>query len=133
MIVEEKVFSCPRCGSASLIKNGKNRDGNQQDFCQDYRNSGVLNPENSDTGTQKEHLLAAYRERPNLRGITRLLGISRNFLSRWLRKVQSNPNLEATLMPAQDGDILEFDEMWSFVRFSKNKGWLWNVMCRGTR
>ena len=53
----------------------------------------VPNPENSDTEAQKEHLLAAYRERPNMRVITRLFWISRNTLSRWLKKVLSKPNL----------------------------------------
>ena len=49
------------------------------------------------------------------------------------KKVQSQPKLKATLIPAQDGDVLELDELWSFVRFRKNKRWLWTVMCRRTR
>ena len=36
-------------------------------------------------------------------------------------------------MPAQADDILEVDELWSFVRFRKNKRWLWTVLCRRTR
>jgi len=49
------------------------------------------------------------------------------------KKVQSQPKLKETLIPAQDGDVLELDELWSFVRFRKNKRWLWTVMCRRTR
>lgn len=41
--------------------------------------------------------------------------------------------LKATLLPAKADDILEYDELWSFVAFRKNKRWLWTVMCRRTR
>ena len=36
-------------------------------------------------------------------------------------------------MPAQAGDELELDEMWSWVRRRKNKRWLWLALCRRTR
>jgi IS1 family transposase len=49
------------------------------------------------------------------------------------KKVQSQPNLKETLIPAKAEDVLELDELWSFVRFRKNKRWLWTVMCRRTR
>ena len=41
--------------------------------------------------------------------------------------------MKATLLPAEPEDVLEYDEMWSFVAFRKNKRWLWTVMCRRTR
>ena len=89
MIVEEKIYTCGRCGSSNLKKNGKNRYGNQQYFCKDWKKSGVLNPKNSYSAAQKEHILAAYRERPSMRGISRLYGISRNTLASWLQKKSS--------------------------------------------
>jgi len=49
------------------------------------------------------------------------------------KKVKTQPPLKATLLPAEPDDILEYDEMWSFVAFRKNKRWLWTVMCRRTR
>ena len=36
-------------------------------------------------------------------------------------------------MSAQTDDVLEMDEMWSFVRFRKNKRWVWLAQCRRTR
>ena len=36
-------------------------------------------------------------------------------------------------MPAQEGDELELDEMWSWVLRRKNKRWLWLALCRRTR
>jgi len=35
------------------------------------------------------------------------------------------PPLESTLAPFQEGDVLEIDELWSFVLRRKNKRWLW--------
>lgn len=49
------------------------------------------------------------------------------------KKVKMQPDLKKTLLPAQADDILELDELWSFVRFRKNKRWLWTVLCRRTR
>jgi IS1 family transposase len=37
------------------------------------------------------------------------------------------------LQPAQAEDVLEADEMWSFVHHRSNKRWLWTVICRRTR
>jgi IS1 family transposase len=36
-------------------------------------------------------------------------------------------------LPAEPEDVLEADEMWSFVYERWNKRWIWTVMCRRTR
>jgi insertion element IS1 protein InsB len=41
--------------------------------------------------------------------------------------------LKATLAEAQEDDVLELDEVWSFVYCSANKRWLWTALCRRTR
>lgn len=47
---------------------------------------------------------------------------------------QKNPHyLEPTLLPAQSGDVLELDELWSFVQSQKQMVWLWVALCRRTR
>jgi len=43
------------------------------------------------------------------------------------------PALSTTLVPAQEGDELELDEMWSWVLRRRNKRWLWLALCRRTR
>ena len=49
------------------------------------------------------------------------------------KKDEQNPKIEETLLPAQAEDILEADEMWSFVQEHWQKRWIWTVMCRRTR
>jgi IS1 family transposase len=49
------------------------------------------------------------------------------------KKDAANPSIEKTLLPAQADDVLELDEMWSFVFKKINKRWLWVAICRRTR
>ena len=44
------------------------------------------------------------------------------------------PPLEQTLAPSvQDEEVLELDELWSFVLKRRNKRWIWLALCRRTR
>ncbi len=36
-------------------------------------------------------------------------------------------------MPGQAGDVLELDELWSFVQKKTQECWLWLALCRRTR
>jgi insertion element IS1 protein InsB len=47
--------------------------------------------------------------------------------------VAALPALEDTLLPSQKGDVLELDELWSFVRAKWQTCWLWVALCRRTR
>ena len=38
-----------------------------------------------------------------------------------------------TLLPSQPGDVLELDELWSFVGAKTQQLWLWVALCRRTR
>ena len=42
------------------------------------------------------------------------------------------PSLSEKLLPAQSRDVLELDEVWSFVQKKANKSWLWIGLCRRT-
>jgi insertion element IS1 protein InsB len=41
--------------------------------------------------------------------------------------------VEATLVEAQVEDVLELDELWSFVLKKANQRWVWGALCRRTR
>jgi IS1 family transposase len=52
----------------------------------------------------------------------------------WKKKAQALPPLHETLLPAQKGDKLECDELWSYVGSKLQGGcWLWIALCRRTR
>jgi IS1 family transposase len=37
------------------------------------------------------------------------------------------------LLPAEPGDVLELDEIWTFVGSKENRIWIWIALCRRTR
>ena len=41
--------------------------------------------------------------------------------------------MKTTLAKAKKSDVLELDELWSFVCRRKNKRWVWLAQCRRTR
>ena len=45
----------------------------------------------------------------------------------------SLPPLSATLVKWQPEDVLELDELWSFVLKKSQKRWVWLALCRRTR
>ncbi len=86
MIVNKVTFRCPNCDSTHVVKNGKNSAGSQQFLCKDCGKSAVLYPKHQRSNAEKEQILAAYRERPSMRGVARLYHISRNTLKTMLKK-----------------------------------------------
>jgi insertion element IS1 protein InsB len=49
------------------------------------------------------------------------------------KKVEEVVDLPETLLPSVENEVLELDEMWSYVQNKKNKRWLWVALCRRTR
>jgi len=134
MIITTIHHQCRKCGSSNIVKNGRNQCGSQQYLCKDCRAIGVLTPKQYYSPERQEEILRAYQERPSLRGISRIFGVSRNTLADWIKKkLQTLPSLRAMLAPAKPDDRLEVDEVWSFVRKRVWQRWLWTVLCRRTR
>lgn len=76
MIIEAKIYSCTACNSENIVRNGKNRYGKQQFKCKDCGKQAVY-PTVRYSQARREEILAAYRERPSMRGIGRIYGVSR--------------------------------------------------------
>ncbi len=63
-----------------------------------------------------------------MRGLERIFSIARQTVALWMQKiVQALSNLKDTLLPAQPGDALELDELWSFVLKKSRKRWLGRI------
>jgi IS1 family transposase/transposase-like protein len=134
MIQETNTYHCRKCGSPNIVKNGTNKCGNGQYHCKDCGAYGVLRPRSQISDEQKAMILRAYKERASLRGLERIFGVARQTVMRWLKEtVPALPDLKDTLLPAQPDDVLELDELWSFVLKKSQKRWLWTAICRRTR
>ena len=73
-----------------IYSNGHAKNGKRRYQCQDCKKYGRQDPgSNAYDEKTKALILAAYRERPSLRGLRRVFGVSRNTVSAWLKKSQS--------------------------------------------
>lgn len=125
---------CPDCGRDNLVKNGTDYKGAQKFHCNDCGAYGTLDATGRYPPERKEEILRAYQERSSMRGIRRTFGVARKTLARWLKqKAKTLPDLTDTLAPARADDVLELDELWSFVSSKDNQRWVWIALCRRTR
>ena len=70
----------------------------------------------------------------SLRGIQRTFGVCYETVRRWLgEKNEQLPAFADTRLPSEKGDVLELDELWSFVQVKTQALWLWVALCRRTR
>lgn len=135
MIEEVVTYHCHKCNSANIEKNGTDYKGSQKYHCLDCNAYGTLKPQGrAYPQFLRDLVLRAYRERASMRGIERIFGIARQTLARWLEEEAAMlPDLAETLEPSEEGDVLELDELWSFVLKKSEKRWIWIALCRRTR
>ena len=107
----------------------------QKFHCRAYDAFGTLNPTVKYLPELKEEIIRTYQERSGLRELERIFGVSRQTVPTWLKqKAEHLPPLEHTLTEREADDVLELDELWSFVRQKKtSSGYGWIAMCRRTR
>ena len=82
-----RVITCYHCDSENIVKNGKAPNGKQKYLCHDCHRQSRENPDsNAYPPQRREEILRAYQERSSLRGLARTFGVSRNTVTRWLKK-----------------------------------------------
>lgn len=134
MIQEIITYECPRCASLDLVKNGHDYKGSQKYHCRGCGSYGTLKSQKGYSTQRREQVQRALLERVSLRGIGRIFAMSRRTVMRWLHQWSTAlTNLSETLVPWVWGDVLELDELWSFVGRKTNQQWLWLALCRRTR
>ena len=134
MIISIVIHRCPHCNSETICRNGHDYKGAQKYHCHQCKRYGTLNASKGYGEKEKELILRTYQERASMRGVERIFGTARQTLARWIgEKAARLPAIEATLLAAQPDDLLELDELWSFVRTKRNQRWLWIALCRRTR
>ncbi len=134
MIQTIVTHQCPKCGSTNLVKNGHDYKGCQKYHCKTCQSYGTLQAQRGYDQAAREQVKRAVLDRISLRGIERVLGVSRHTVADWIRRWASQlPPLETTLIDVQLDDVLELDELWSFVLKKTNQRWVWVALCRRTR
>jgi len=78
---------CYHCESDAVVRNGQTINGKQRYRCNSCRRSFRDSPQvNGYSEEEKELILRAYNERPSMRGLGRVFGVSRPTLIAWLKK-----------------------------------------------
>jgi len=122
-----------QCRSINIVKNGKDYKGAQKFQCHACGAYGTLNAGKYSL-ERKAEIIRSYFERASMRGVERIFRVARQTLARWLIELaDSLPKLTGTLSAKLAEDILELDELWSFVLKKDNKRWIWIALCRRTR
>jgi IS1 family transposase/transposase-like protein len=125
---------CPRCGSDDLVKNGHDYKGAQKYACKQCGRYGTVQAQHGYSEQRRAQVQRAVLERVSLRGLERMLGISRRTVAEWIETwAGALPPLEDTLAEARLDDVLELDEVWSFVLKKDHQRWIWVALCRRTR
>jgi insertion element IS1 protein InsB len=134
MIQVTITYHCRICDSTNIVRNGTNKCGSPQYHCKDCKAYRVLEPKRIHEKGEKDMILRAYKERASMRGLERIFHVARQTVARWIQEiVPALPDLKDTLLPAEPDDVLELDELWSFVLKKDRKRWLWTALCRRTR
>ncbi len=131
---------CPQCGSSHSKKNGHTHYGKQNYQCLRCGRQFVEDSLRIDEVTRaliKKLLL----ERIPLRGICRVLGISREWLLTFIAEVYDEVPDDLFVRPSQHTTgcvrvlrlAAEADEMWSFVGKKANKQWIWMALDTETK
>lgn len=128
------THTCPRCGSVNLVKNGRDYKGAQKFRCNDCQRYGTLKEEVSHRQRVRTAVERAFTERVSLRGLARVFGVSRTTITRWLTQTLAQiPAWTETIKEGRVDDVLELDEVWSFVGSKARQRWVWVALCRRTR
>ena len=128
-------LSCPHCGLSNSKKNGHTHYGKQNHQCLHCGRQFVEDSQRIDQPTRaliKKLLL----ERIPLRGICRVLDISREWLLSFIAEIYDElPDDLFVQSPQRTTGCVrvlrleaEADEMWSFVGRKESKQWLWIAM-----
>lgn len=122
----------PACHSTNIVKNGHTQYGAQRCKCHTCGKTRVRIPKRE--RHIRDFVEQALRERLSLRGIARIFGVSVQTILLLLKGLaQALPALKRSLMPAEPGDVLELDELYSFVGSKQHKRWLCLALWRRTR
>lgn len=129
-------LTCPQCGLSHIKRNGHTYYGKQNHRCLECGRQFVIREETV-SASKKKLINNLLLERISLRGICRVLDISRRWLHDYLRHLYNRIPADLNFRLPTEAEIelflLEADEVWSFVDNKANKRWIWLLLERRSR
>jgi transposase-like protein len=107
----------PHCQTAKIVKNGTSRHGHQRGNCLGCQKTFGEKDRRLVAPEKQAAALAQYLEGVGQRATERLLGVSHNSITNWVKKAVAGQVLKAT--PAEKVAWVEADELWTYVAKKK--------------
>jgi len=127
---------CAKCGSGYVRRNGS-KNGQPKYQCTACRYQGLFVPAAVRKAAQYAHVDVLLSERNSQRSIARLTGVARVTIAKRIKKAAApsppRPPRRSANAQRKRWEVLELDELWSFVGHKKRKVWLWLVIERARR
>ena len=126
---------CYHCGSDDVIKHGFDSTTGKQIYkCKICGRYSREDPQHDKYNVgEKDLIIGCYLEGMSLRGIERKFSVSRQTVSAWLKDRAKKKDLKDTLDEPYEDEVIEVDEMWTFVFSSVFKVWIWVAIGRYSR
>ncbi len=80
------AIPCRRCGSTTIQKNGRTSTGQQKYHCRSCHFYGTLVTKEHERALKYAQVMKLHLERVSQRGITRVTGVTRPTIIKWLKK-----------------------------------------------
>src|SRR5262245_21595765 len=118
-----EAIICPRCASASVVKNGKTAQRKQRYLCKDCRRQFIRDYTNLGcVGAVRDLVVPLTINGAGIRDIERVLFLSTNTILKTLLEAATLADDPAYPRRVHD---LEMDEFWSFVGAKPRQRWTW--------
>ena len=119
----EKEIKCPECGSEEIRRAGKPR-GKQQYQCKECERKFITELNYSKEFKQKA--IAIFYEGNSGRAVGRIMGINKSTVYNWIKELDeeiesSKLEEEKETDNAQTVDIIEMDELFSYIKEKKTE------------
>ena len=124
-------MNCPHCHATNCVKNGTSRHGHQRWRCPVCHKTFGDKDRRLVAPEKKAAALAQYLEGVGQRATERLLGVSHNSITNWVKQAVFGQALKPT--PAEKVEWVEADEWWTYVAKKKDDCWLWWAIDRASK
>src|ERR1035437_1294998 len=110
-------MNCPHCHTPHCVKNGTSRHGHQRWRCPACHKTFGEKDRRLVAPEKKAAALAQYLEGAGQRATERLLGVSHNSITNWVKQAGFGKALKPT--PAEQVEWGEADELWTYIAKKK--------------
>jgi insertion element IS1 protein InsB len=122
-------MKCKHC-SHNCVKAGKQKKGRQRYYCKTCKKYQQSVYKYNAYGKETDDRIKMYKkESCGMRGISRIMGISKNTVRRRILRIAANINKPCIVK----GKEYEMDEMRTYIRKKENRYWIAYALSRDTR